>query len=240
MALPKINYPIFEVEGISGKSKPVKFRPFLVKEQKILMMAVESRDENELVRSLKQIINNCCLDKINVDELSISDLEVIFLHMRARSVGEVIDVLLKCNNIVEDGKTCNMVMDIAVDLLKDVIVEPKTISNIINLNENISVIMKYPTIETMRMIDSQKAKLSDKIIAKCIDKIVEGEEVHDISSIPESEVIEFVSEMQTKDYEKMWNFVTNIPTIKYHQKHSCPKCGYEHEIKLEGISDFFT
>ena len=240
MALPKIDYPIFEISGISVKSKPIKFRPFLVKEQKILMMAVESNDINEVVQSLKQIIRNCCLEDIDVDKLPLADLELIFLHLRAKSVSESIDVLFKCNNILNDEQKCNMVIDVAIDLLKDVKVESKQSSNIIWLSEKIAIKMKNPTLDIVRLIDDENPNYSDKIIANCIDQIIEDEEVHDASTIPENEVVEFVSEIQTKDYEKMWNFVTNAPTIKYEQKHICPKCGYEHDIKLEGISDFFS
>lgn len=240
MALPKIDYPIFEIPGISVKKGPVKFRPFLVKEQKILMMAVESKDINEVVRSLSQIITNCCLEPIDAESLPLADLELIFLHLRAKSVGESIDVLFKCNNILDDERKCNMVVDITIDLLKDVKVETTQGSDIIWLSDKIAIKMKNPTLEITRLIDDENENLSDKIIANCIDQIIEDEEVHDASSIPESEIIEFVSELQTKDYEKMWNFVKNAPTIKYQQKHICPKCGYEHEVKLEGLSDFFT
>ena len=240
MALPKIDYPIFEIPGISVKNGPVKFRPFLVKEQKILMMAVESKDINEVAKSISQIITNCCLEPIDAETLPLSDLELIFLHLRAKSVGESIDVLFKCNNILDDEKKCNMVVDVTVDLLKDVKVETTQGSNVIWLSDKIAIKMKNPTLELARLIDDENENLSDKIIANCIDQIIEDEEVHDALSIPESEIIEFVSEIQTKDYEKMWNFVTNAPTIKYEQKHICPKCGYEHDIKLEGISDFFS
>lgn len=238
MALPKIEHPIFEISELTLRKKPIKFRPFLVKEQKLLMMAAESNVLDDVIQALKQIISNCCLEDIDVENLSLPDLELIFLHLRAKSVSEKIDVLFKCNNVV-DGKKCNMVIDVSIDLINEVKLEGKQESNIIWLNDTIAIKMKNPTIEMVRLIDDQETNRSDYIIANCIDQIIEGEEVHNVSSIPENEVVEFVAEIQTKDYEKMWNYVKNAPTIKYEQMHTCPKCSYEHKIKLEGISDFF-
>ena len=240
MPLPKIDYPMFEVPGISVRDKPVKFRPFLVKEQKMLMMSVESKDLNEVVSSLKQIILNCCLEDLDVDKLPLSDLELIFLHLRAKSVGENVDVLFKCNNILEDDKKCNMGVNVSIDLLKDVNRGNQNKSNIIWLSDKIAVKMKHPTLEHVKIMDEdEELKFTDKIIASCIDQIIEDEEVHDVSEIAETEVIEFVSQIQTKHYEKMWEFVSESPTIKYERTHTCPRCGYDHNIKLEGLADFF-
>jgi hypothetical protein len=240
MALPKIDYPIFEIEGILGKSKPIKFRPFSVKEQKILMMASESSDIKEVVRGMQQIIQNCCLESIDAEKLSLSDIEIIFLHLRAKSVSENVDIYFKCNNIIEDGSKCGMVIDISLDLLKDVKVESKQPSNTIWLNDKIAVKMKNPTLDVVRLIEMDDASISDKIIALCLDKVIEEEEVHDMETVTEEELVEFVGQIQTKDYEKMWEFIQNTPKIKYEEVHKCPRCSYEHRVKLEGLSDFFS
>lgn len=240
MALPKIDYPIFEVEGISGKSKPVKFRPFLVKEQKILMMASESNDMDEVVRGIQQIVQNCCMESIDAETLSLSDLELIFMHLRAKSVSENVDVYFKCNNLLESGSKCGMVIDISIDLIKDVKVEGNQPSNTIWLNDKIAIKMRNPTLEVVKMIELDDDELADKIIALCIDKVIEEEEVHDMSSVTEEELVEFVTQIQTKDYEKMWQFIKSAPTVKYEQVHVCPRCGFNHQIKLEGLSDFFS
>jgi len=240
MTLPKLDYPTFEIPGIKYKGSPAKFRPFLVKEQKILMMAVESEEISEAVNNIKQVIQNCCLDPIDVDNLPLSELELIFVHLRAKSVGEVIELVFKCNNIVEEDKKCNMVINIEVDLLKDVTYDSNQSSNIIWLNDKIAIKMKNPSLDTINLIEREDVELSDLIISQCIDQIIEEEEVHDVSKVDENELIEFVSQIQAKDYEKMWQFIKNAPTIKYERIHKCPRCEYNHKIKLEGLSDFFS
>jgi hypothetical protein len=240
MALPKLDYPTFEIPGIKVKGSPAKFRPFLVKEQKILMMAAESKDLSEAINNIKQVIQNCCVDPIDVDKISMSDLELIFVHIRAKSVGEVIELVYRCNNEPEENQRCNMIMNISVDLLKDVNYESKQESDMVWLNDKIAIKMRNPSIDTINLMDEENEQLSDIIISQCIDQIIEDEEVHDADSVNEKELIEFVSQIQTKDYQKMWNFIQNAPTIRYEKVHACPRCAYEHTIKLEGISDFFS
>ena len=240
MALPKLDYPTFEIPGIKVKGSPAKFRPFLVKEQKILMMAVESKDISEVVNNIKQVILNCCVDPIDVDRLSMSELELIFIHLRAKSVGEVVELVYRCNNESEENQRCNMIMNISVDLMKDVSYDSQQKSDLIWLNDKIAIKMKYPSIDTLNLIDQENEDLSDIIISQCVDQIIEDEEVHDASEVNEKELIEFVSQIQTKDYQKMWEFIQSAPTIRYEKVHACPRCAYEHTIKLEGISDFFS
>ena len=240
MALPKLDYPTFEVPGIKVKGTPAKFRPFLVKEQKILMMGVQSKDIAEAVNNIKQVIQNCCIDPIDVENLSMSDIELIFIHLRAKSVSEVIELVFKCNNTIEDDQKCNMVMNISVDLLQDLNFESKQKTDLIWLNDKIAIKMKNPTIDVINLIDQENMDLADLIISKCVDQIIEEEEVHNAASLDEEELIDFIKQLQTKDYQKMWEFIQNAPTIRYEKVHKCPRCEYDHTIKLEGISDFFS
>lgn len=240
MALPKLDYPTFEIPGVEVKGSPVKFRPFLVKEQKMLMMAVQSKEISEVVDSIKQIIRNCCIDDIDVDTLSLSQLELIFIHLRAKSVSEVINLVYRCNNTLEDENRCNMIINVDVDLLKDVESKSNQKSNLIWLNDAIAIKMRNPNLEITNLINQDNLELADLVIAKCIEQIIEGDEVHDADTVNEKELIEFVSQIRSNDYEKMWEFVKNAPTIKYEKVHKCPRCDYEHTIKLEGLADFFS
>ena len=240
MALPKLDYPTFEIPGVEVKGSPVKFRPFLVKEQKMLMMAVQSKEISEVVDSIKQIIRNCCIDDIDVDTLSLSQLELIFIHLRAKSVSEVINLVYRCNNTLEDENRCNMIINVDVDLLKDVESKSNQKSNLIWLNDAIAIKMRNPNLEITNLINQDNLELADLVIAKCIEQIIEGDEVHDADTVNEKELIEFVSQIRSNDYDKMWEFVKNAPTIKYEKVHKCPRCDYEHTIKLEGLADFFS
>jgi len=240
MALPKLDYPTFEIPGVEVKGSPVKFRPFLVKEQKMLMMAVQSKEISEVVDSIKQIIRNCCIDDIDVDTLSLSQLELIFIYLRAKSVSEVINLVYRCNNTLEDENRCNMIINVDVDLLKDVESKSNQKSNLIWLNDAIAIKMRNPNLEITNLINQDNLELADLVIAKCIEQIIEGDEVHDADTVNEKELIEFVSQIRSNDYEKMWEFVKNAPTIKYEKVHKCPRCDYEHTIKLEGLADFFS
>jgi hypothetical protein len=133
-----------------------------------------------------------------------------------------------------------MIINISVDLMKDVSYDSQQKSDLIWLNDKIAIKMKYPSIDTLNLIDQENEDLSDIIISQCVDQIIEDEEVHDASEVNEKELIEFVSQIQTKDYQKMWEFIQSAPTIRYEKVHACPRCAYEHTIKLEGISDFFS
>jgi len=203
-------------------------------------MAVQSKEISEVVDSIKQIIRNCCIDDIDVDTLSLSQLELIFIHLRAKSVSEVINLVYRCNNTLEDENRCNMIINVDVDLLKDVESKSNQKSNLIWLNDAIAIKMRNPNLEITNLINQDNLELADLVIAKCIEQIIEGDEVHDADTVNEKELIEFVSQIRSNDYEKMWEFVKNAPTIKYEKVHKCPRCDYEHTIKLEGLADFFS
>lgn len=237
MALPKIEYPIYELKLFS-KNKPVKFRPFLVKEQKLLMMAVESKNLETVVDTLKQIINNCAMEEIDVENLPMIDVELFFLNLRARSVGEVIDVFFKCKNLVEE-KECGMVIEVPVDLLKDVQVVNKVDTTKIMFSEDVGVLMRYPTLNQIKILDEEE-NIGSRMIIECIDKIFDEDEIYDAKDATEEELLEFVEGLSATDYAKLESFLQKVPTVQYTNRHVCPKCSFTHNVKLEGLNDFFT
>lgn len=237
MALPKIEYPVHTVQLLSIKD-PVRFRPFIVKEQKLLMMALESDDLETIIDAVKQIINNCSIDNINVDKLPLVDIEYFFLQLRARSVSENVDLFFKCKNVVEE-KECGMIVDATVDVTKEVNIINSAGSNKIMFNNKVGVLMRYPTLDQVKLIDDENLTAKEKLIIDCVDKIFDEENVIDTNETTREELIQFIDSLSSTDYEKLETFVEASPTIQYIGYHDCPKCKFSHKIVLEGLNDFF-
>lgn len=241
--LPKIDHPTYEVKLISRKEL-VKFRPFLVKEQKLLMMAKESAEIGTLVRNLKQVAKNCVLDeKLDVDTLPLVDLELLFLHFWARSVGEIQNVYYKCTNQItkEDGSTsnCGMIVEHAVNLL-EIPIENELASGKIELTPKIGIQMKLPSFDAIEGLDKIPEEDRDFYLAsKCIDYIWDESSVHHSTEATAEEMLNFVENLSSDKYQKIEEFFESSPKIRLQIMKVCPKCGYQHDIELEGLEDFF-
>lgn len=240
--LPKIDVPLYEIT-LPLLKKKIKIRPFLVKEEKILLMAMEAEDENSVLLAIKQIVNNCCVDGIDVDKLPILDLEYIFLQLRARSIGEIIELQYKCNNDVpsEDGtKKCNSIIKFNFNALE---VEPTIDSRHtkkIELTSNLGVMMKYPDFSIMsKMKDLTEVEMLAKMITGCIDYIYDKEEIFYAKDVPESELNDFIDSLTGEQFAKVQEFFDTIPKMKKNLEFKCSKCGYQEELVLEGIQSFF-
>lgn len=249
--LPKIDQPVYEVKLLSRKT-PVKYRPFLVKEQKIMMMAVESHELDSTIRAIKQIISNCVLDKINVDELPLADLETLFINLRAKSMGEILNLYYKCTNMVRDEnatvasypspqmKECGMPIEVNVDLnaVKQI---NSHLSSKIMINDEVGVIMKYPSLDMIdKLLKANDRSMIFTITAACIDQIFDKENVYKSKDATTEEMVDFVENLPTEAFSKLEEFIDNVPRSRYETTQKCGKCGYEHTFVLEGLSDFFT
>lgn len=242
--LPKIDVPVYTVDLPLSKQK-IRYRPFLVKEEKILLMAMESEDEKTIIDSIKQVVNNCCLDEIDINDLPILDLEFFFLNLRSRSVGEVVDLQYKCNNDIknEDGieNKCNNLVKLQVNLLdiKPIFEEKHT--NKIELSSNLGMVMRYPNFKMLTEIDSEnEVEKIIKIIVNCIDYIYDNENIYYKKDIEEQEMIEFIDSMTKEQFQKVQDFFDSIPKIKKNLNFKCNKCGYKEDIEIEGIQSFFV
>jgi DNA-directed RNA polymerase subunit M/transcription elongation factor TFIIS len=202
-------------------------------------MASESESKDSIIQTLMQIANNCILDEIKISKLPLVDLEYLFLNLRARSVNENVDAFFKCRNLVEE-KECGMVIDMSVDLLKEVNIINSEKPNKIMLTDKVGVLMKYPSINQLDVSDTDTEKdLEIKLVVDCLDKIFDSDSVISCESASEEELYEFVSNLSNPDYDKLLDYVKTVPTIQYKNKQTCPKCGFVHDVKLEGINDFF-
>jgi hypothetical protein len=235
--LPKLDTPIYDLELPISKQK-VKFRPFLVREQKILMMAQNSDDSDFVNDNVKQIIKNCCITEVDVDKFSQIDVEYFFINLRARSIGEIVAARYRCNNQVGEN-ICNNLMEVPINLL-DVNVDFKENSDIIKLNDSIGLKMGYPDIKALSKIDSDKDILSVTldIIYNCMDYIFDEDNLYYKSETPKQEVLDFLEQLSVDQFKQIENYFNNLPTLKEELDVKCNKCGFQHKITITGLENF--
>jgi hypothetical protein len=242
--LPKLDVPIYELTLISS-GKKIRFRPFLVKEQKLLLMISQGEDNNnETVNVVKQILKNCVVDDINIDDLPTFDLEHLFLNLRARSVNEIVELRYKCNNIVEDekgeDKKCDSLEKFEIKLLDIKPTKGEGHDNTIKLTEKMGIVMKYPTFEMITKLDGKSEdEILMELLTNCVDYIYDADNIYKAKDTPREEIIEFIDSMQQKDLEKIQNFFETAPKIKHTIEFKCRKCKYEENIPVEGLQSFF-
>ena len=244
MMLPKLDTPTYELNLIST-GKPIRYRPFLVKEQKLFLMSAESEDTKELITTIRQVLKNCILDEIDVDSLPSFDLEYLFMNLRARSVEEIVNLKYKCNNNVKDeegnDKKCNHVVDFDVNILD---VEPTIHDNHtdkIQINEKIGVKLKYPTFEMFEKYDKlNQNEAMLKVLIDCIDYIYDDEQMYYSKDTPKKDIEEFIDSLQQKDLEKFKDFFNTMPEIKKDLEFKCPRCEHEETITVKGMQNFFV
>jgi len=242
--LPKLDVPTYEVNLIST-GKAIRFRPFLVKEQKLFLMASESDDPKETVGVIKQVLKNCIIDEIDIDTLPTFDLEWLFIQLRARSVEEVVHLNYKCNNNVKDeeGKDvkCNGVVELDINLLEIQPSRNPEHTNKIQLNDNLGLVLKYPTFEMIQKVESEKSDdMITNVLVDCIDYIYDKEQMYYAKDTTKEELTDFVDNLQQKDLEKIRVFFDTVPQVKKDVTFECPRCKYKEDIAIQGIQNFFV
>lgn len=239
MVLPKIEYPIFDVH-LKSLNRKVKFRPFLVKEEKLLLMAKEAKDLPTIFDTVKQIVNNCCLEELDVVNLPMFDIEMIFVHLRLKSVGENLELTYKCNHVVNE-EPCDANMVFEVDLNEVKFVEPKGHTNKIMINDTVGVCLKYPSLNTSTTIAINEINLEDimELIVQHLDYIFDENSKYDADSINREELTEFVGSLSLDQVGAFKEFFDTLPYIESTKDVTCNKCGFKHLIRVQGIDDFF-
>jgi hypothetical protein len=240
MALPKLDVPSYEIDLPVSKKK-IKYRPFLVKEQRNLLMALESQDSNTTQQAVRDILINCTINEdIDIDKLPIIDIEYYFINLRAKSVGEIVESRYRCNNIVDD-KECGNIMEKNIDLTQIKVQVPEDIKPEIQLTPQISIKMKYPEFGVVK--DSLKfediTEVTFNMIAESIEYIYDGEQFYYGHEAQPGEMLEFVEGMNQEQFFKVEKFFDNLPKIKEEVKITCGKCGFNHTIEVEGLESFF-
>ena len=239
MALPLANVAKYELV-LPSQQKTVQYRPFLVKEEKILLMAMESGDTNEILNSVKEIVKSCTFGEVNPDEYPMFDIEYVFLQIRAKSVGETAKVRVLCPDD-EEKKTYAMV---EVDLSKVEVLVDDNHSNNIMLDEarKLGVVMKYPSLKDVdnKMLDGNvKVDAMYTMLTNAIEQVYEGESVHMAKDSTKEEMREFVDNLTSDQMKKLNEFYTSMPRLEQKVKVVNPKTKVESEVTLKGLGDFF-
>ena len=230
MALPVLETPTYDLV-LPSTNKKIKFRPFLVKEHKILMTLSDAED-SEVIRVIKEIIDVCTFKKLNVDKLPNFDIEYIFLNLRSKSIGEKVDIIVNC--------PCGNKIEHSIDL-NEVKVERKEQTNKIALRDNLTIVMRYPTFEEVAgIISSQDTMQVFEMVSKCIDEIHTAEESFDRSLFTNEEASNFISQLTKDEFFKIEEFFVNMPKVVQEVKAKCNQCGRENEVKMEGLENFFV
>ena len=241
MALPKLDVPIYTMQ-LASTGEEIKYRPFLVKEEKILLMALEGEDEKEMTTAIKQIINNCVVSEgIDVENLPLFDIEYILINLRARSMGDVIKTRYVNNSCErEDCEPIEMEVNVAqleVDKSKDH-------KNKIELTKDVGIIMKYPNMEMMskaQLIGGQDADSTTvfEVIYECIDQVYDSEDVYSKKDYSKDELQEFIDSFTSDQFREVQSFFETMPKLYKDIEFNCKKCGYKEDIRLEGLAGFF-
>ena len=234
MALPKLNTLTYELE-LPSTGEKLKYRPFLVKEQKALMIAQETDDNKLLENTFAQIINDCVLDDVNPYVMPMFDIEYVFLRIRGKSVGEKVKLNLLCP---DDEKTR---VDVEIDLEKVNVQRSEEHTNIVNLTKDIKLVMRYPCLKDMSGFDDmgEVSSIFD-MIKRCVNEIHDGDTVYNKVDISEKELDEFIDSMSTENFEQLTNFFNTMPKLLHEVEVKNPKTKKKSKIPIEGLQSFFV
>ena len=236
MALPQVALPTYELT-VPSSGKKLKFRPFVVKEEKLLLLALESKDEKNIEDAVKQLLKGCIQSRVKIDDLPIFDLEFIFLQIRAVSVGEVIEMNVICKDDNETRVKYNLnLAEVKVNF-------PEGHSKKIELSKKMGIVMKYPSMKefiksSIVGADFNADNILD-IVANCIDQIYDGEDVYDSSTTTKKEFVEFIENLTNNQFEKLQEFFETAPSLSHTFSVVNPNTGKESEFVIEGLANFF-
>ena len=237
MALPKLTTPTYELE-IPSTDEKIKYRPFLVKEEKILMLAMESKADSDITQAVKDIVSECTFNKVDISSMPMFDVEYIFLQIRAKSVGEVSKLKLLCP---DDKKTY---ADIELDLNEVKVQVGEDHTNKIELDNGMGMIMTYPTIDSFRDSGIRDINANNmlEVISGCIMQIYEeeGKKTYDPKDQTKKELTEFIEQLNTKQFKDVQKFFETMPKLKHEITIKNPKTKKESKVTLTGLNDFFA
>lgn len=239
----KIDLPTYWVT-IPSSQKQLLVRPFTRKEEKLLLIAAESKDQKTVVETVKQVINNCIVEgdgPLDLDKMPFFDVDFLFIFLRAKSIGETVELKLTCNNEVE-GKLCGHTMPVTVDISNAKVVKDETIDKDIKLSQKFGVLMKYPTYALMKTLDDiDPLDQKTEIIVNSIEYVydTDGKITKIGPEFSKKQMADLVDGLTEENYKKLERFVDNFPVFVVTLEKKCEKCGFEHKIDYSDFYDFF-
>ena len=229
MSLPKLNTPVYEAI-LPSTDKVIKFRPFLVKEEKVLLTAMEDGSQTALMNAIKTILKNCVQGNLDVERLPLFDIEYLFLKLRSKSIGEISEIGLKCTDT-----ECGGVNQISINMDEIEVTKPEGHNRKIMISDDVGVIMSYPVIKTAGITEEDGMA----IVKDCIEMVFTEEEQHERDSFTSKELDEFIESMDTKQFGKIKEFFDTMPKLQHTINYKCEKCGEDKEVTLQGLDSFF-
>lgn len=236
MALPKLATPKYELQ-IPSTGESVNYRPYLVKEEKVLMLAIESKDQSQMITALKDVISGCTEGKIKPDKLTLFDLEYIFLKLRSKSVGENSTIGIKCTE-------CSTSNEIVVDLEQVQVRGDFKESENIKLTDDVGIVLKYPNVKSFQrsIVKGKNKAEADQVmstIASMIDSIYEGEEIFSAENETEQGLVDFLESLTSDQFKKITEFMMDIPKLSHTVEFDCTSCKAQNTLEIEGLQSFF-
>jgi hypothetical protein len=232
MALPRIDTPTYQLTLPSTQQK-IDFRPFLVREQKIIMMAQESQDEKQMVRAMSDLVTSCTFNKFDVNKLPIFDVEYMFLKIRGKSIGETVELNLMCP---DDGET-----QVPTKINLEEIEVSMTVghSNMIDITDNIKLQLRYPIYSDATQVGGlDQSDGVFKLLTRCIDKIIYGDQEYNRVDITDKEIEEFIDQLNTDQFNNIVEFFNTMPKLRHVVQITNPKTKVKSEVVLEGLQNF--
>ena len=233
MALPRVNNPTFELE-LPSTGEKIKYRPFLVKEQKILLIAQESKDDGQIANTISELVTACTFGKVDPKTAPMFDVEYIFLKVRTQSVGSKVEMVVTCP---DDGKTT---VPVKIDLDDINVTMTDDHTNEVMITDTIKLTFRYPILEDMMDIDANSPEIERvlQIMSKCIQTFEYGDEVYQRSDVSQKEIEDFVGELTTSQFERLVEFFNTMPKLRHVITVTNPKTKKKNEVVLEGLQSF--
>lgn len=238
--LPTLDVPIYTVT-LPSNNKQVRIRPFLVKEEKLLLMAATGKDVNEAVQTTLQIVNNCLIDKdVDVLNLPFFDVDYLFASMRAKSISETVEINFTCQNLDSEGNTCNHIFPLELDITKATITKDDQRSDKIELSSKAGITMAYPKYAKVKQISNIQDPMTSKLelIKASIQQIYDGQTVYTVGDMGD-ELDKFLDGLTLAQAKKLEDWVDNLPYFEIYAEKICEKCKFHHKIRYKNVHSFF-